>query len=171
MLPITTGVIPFGLVMGTVGAKTQLSLLQLMTMNITIFAGASQLAAVDLMGQQIPALVVIITGVIINLRHLLYSAAMSVPLKREPLWMKMLFGYVLTDQSYSLVVAEESHFKSESDRLLFYFGSALVMVSAWQISVLCGFLFGNVAPQSLSLDFAVPLSFTALVLPTIKDKS
>lgn len=171
MLPIITGVIPFGLVMGTVASNAGLSMAQTMGMNIIVFAGASQLAAVDLMLQNAPAIIVILAGVTINLRFLLYSAALSSSFEKAQLKSKAFASYALTDQTYTVLIANESHYNNLNEKISFYFGSAIPMILAWQISVLLGFIFGNFAPSSLSLDYAVPLSFVALVLPTLKNKS
>jgi len=171
MLPIIPGVIPFGLVMGTVASNAHLSLVQTSAMNIFVFAGASQLAAVDLMVQNAPSFIVIATGVIINLRFLLYSAALSETFHNESVLAKSMGAYFITDQSYSVLAVNESRLKTIPAKIKFYFGASTIMIFAWQCSVLLGLLFGNFAPSSLSLDYAVPLSFVALVMPTFKNKS
>lgn len=170
MLPVTTGVFPFGAVMGTVAADAQLSFSQSFLMNFFVFAGASQLAAVDLMTKNAAVVVVLLTGLIINLRFILYSAAMS-PLVQKSSWLvKIASSYFLTDQSYAVMSANQSKFKEDHEAVLFYFGSCICMTLAWHISVGLGFLFGNIAPAGLALDYAVPLSFVALVIPTLKNK-
>lgn len=171
MLPITTGVIPFGLVMGTVAANANLTIIQTMSMNILVFAGASQLAAVELMQRNAPGFIIVLTGITINLRFLLYSAALSSTFKNENFFIKFFGAYTLTDQTYTSLIINENKLKDVQSRILFYFGSAIVMIFAWQFSVLLGFIFGNFAPKSLSLDYAVPLSFIALVVPTLKNKT
>ena len=169
MLPILTGVIPFGLVMGTVASNAQLDLLQTMGMNLFVFAGASQLAAIDLMGRNTSTLVVVATGLIINLRFMLYSAAFSPFVQNANVFIKALCSYSLTDQTYAAVAANEKKLNSLKDSLEFYIGASIPMVLGWHSAVLIGFVFGNFAPSSLALDFAVPLSFVALVIPTMKN--
>lgn len=171
ILPILTGVIPFGLVMGTVASNAQLDLMQTMGMNIIIFAGASQLAALDLMTQNTTSAVIIATGLIINLRFMLYSAAFSPLVKSSGFLIKALCAYSLTDQTYSVTVANEDKLNNNTESLQFYIGASIPMIFTWQAAVLLGFVFGNFAPESLSLDYAVPLSFIALVLPTMKNRN
>src|SRR5436190_118085 len=77
VLPIISGIIPFGAVMGSAFAEAKLSFFQAMLMNISVYAGAAQLATIDLMKMNAAVFVVIATGLIINLRFLLYSVAMS----------------------------------------------------------------------------------------------
>lgn len=170
MIPVLTGVIPFGAVMGTVAAEANLSFSQSTIMNLFVFAGASQMAAIDLMTKNAASLVVIATGLVINLRFLLYSASFSPLVQRSPFLVKLFCAHTLTDQSYAVMSANEDKFKNDSEAIVFYVGSAICMLIGWHGSVMAGYAFGNFAPASLSLDFAVPLSFVALVVPTIKNK-
>jgi len=170
MLPITIGTIPFGAVMGTVSQAADLSLFQAMTMNVLVYAGASQLAALDLMVQQAAIPIIVLTGLIINLRFLLYSAAMT-PILAEASWStKLLSAFTLTDQGYAVMSSNQDRYPRNSDLVTFYLGTAFCMFLIWHLSVMAGYLFGNFSPDSLALDYAVPLSFIALLIPTLKNK-
>lgn len=171
MLPVTTGVIPFGAVMGTVFSESGLSAFESLTMNAIVYAGASQLAAVDLMSQHAASVVVVASGLIINLRFLLYSAAVASILKHSNFWVKLFCAHTLTDQSYAVMSANERKLNTAQDHVSFYIGTAVCMLIAWHGSVVAGFIFGNFAPASWALDFAVPLSFAALTIPTLKDRN
>ncbi len=171
MGPILTGVIPFGAVMGTVCFEAKLSLPQTFGLDFIVYAGASQLAAVDLMTKNAASVIVILTGLIINLRFLLYSAALSPVVHRSHFFIKLFSAYSLTDQAYAVMSANENKLKTSHDATLFYLGASVCMMLTWHSSVIAGYFFGNFAPASLSLDFAVPLSFAALVIPTIKNRT
>ncbi|MDZ4082309.1 MAG: AzlC family ABC transporter permease [Bdellovibrionales bacterium] len=170
ILPIMSGVVPFGAVVGSAASEAGLSVTQSMLINIFVFAGASQLAAVDLMRKDATIAVVVFTGLIINLRFLLYSAAITPTLHGAGFWTRFFGAYLLTDQSYAVMSAHEKHFKTSADAIQFYFGACACMVITWHFSVLAGTLFGNFAPRNWALDYAVPLSFVALVIPTLKDR-
>jgi predicted branched-subunit amino acid permease len=170
IIPIISGIIPFGAVMGSAFAKAKLTFWQAMLMNTTVYAGASQLATTDLMKMHAAMFVVIATGLIINLRFLLYSAAMSPYLKDATPLVKFLCAFTLTDQSYAAMIANQDKFNSNTEATHFYLGTAACMVLAWHLSVTAGFVFGNFAPAALSLEFAIPLSFVALLIPTLKRK-
>lgn len=170
MIPILSGVLPFGLVVGTVCADAKLSLLQTIGMNSIVFAGASQLVAVDLMVQGVPVMIVVITGIVINLRFMLYSASLSTLLKDTTALGKAFTAYSLTDQAYALFMGKIDQLSKTKDKLNFFWGSATCMLIAWQLSVALGFLFGNFAPDEWSLEFGIPLCFVALVIPRIKNK-
>jgi len=171
VLPIISGVIPFGAIMGSVFAEAKLTFWQAMLMNTTVYAGASQLATIELMTSKAAMFVVVGTGLIINLRFLLYSAAISPHLKDSGPLTKFFCAFTLTDQSYAAVSASQEKCHTNDEMVQFYLGTAVCMFIAWHSSVILGFIFGNFAPASLSLDYAIPLSFVALMIPTLKNKS
>ncbi len=168
VLPIISGIIPFGAVMGSAFAESKLEFWQAMLMNTTVYAGAAQLATTDLMKMNAALFVVIGSGLIINLRFLLYSAAMSPYVKEATPLIKFLCAFTLTDQSYAAMTANHDKFNTNSEATQFYLGTAACMMLTWHSSVIAGFVFGNFAPASLALDFAIPLSFVALLIPTLK---
>ncbi len=170
VLPIISGIIPFGAVMGSAFAEAKLSFWQAMLMNTAVYAGAAQLATVDLMKVEAAIWVVIATGLIINLRFLLYSAAMSPYLKDASPLVKFLCAFTLTDQSYAAMSANQDKFARNQEATEFYLGTALCMLLTWHSAVVAGFIFGNFAPAALSLDYAIPLSFVALLVPSLKSR-
>lgn len=170
IVPIISGIIPFGAVMGSAFAEVNLTFWQAILMNTSVYAGAAQLAAVDLMKVNAAVFVVVITGLIINLRFLLYSAAMASYLKEASPLVKFLCAYTLTDQSYAAMTGNHDKYTTNAEATQFYLGTAACMFITWQGSVIAGYVFGNFAPASLSLDYAIPLSFVALLAPSIKNK-
>lgn len=170
MIPITTGIIPFGAVVGTLCSEAKFTFLQAMGMNTMVYAGAAQLAAIDLITKQALIPVVVVTGLVINLRFVLYSAAMSPFLKDSGFFAKLFAAHLLTDQSYAVMSANQEQLPTNKNAVEFYFGASLCMLLVWQLSVLAGFIFGNFAPPSWNLDFGVPISFVALLIPTLKNR-
>lgn len=170
VLPIISGIIPFGAVMGSSFSEAKLSFWQAILMDTVVYAGAAQLATVNLMTLNAAVLVVLATGLIINLRFLLYSAAMSPLLHDSKPIVKLFCAFTLTDQSYATMMANQDKFQSNSEAVEFYMGTAVCMLLTWHISVIAGFTFGNFAPPSWNLDYAVPLSFVALLIPTLKNR-
>ncbi len=171
VLPIISGIIPFGAVMGSSFSEARLSFFEAMLMNTTVYAGAAQLATVDLMKLDAAVFVVVTTGLIINLRFLLYSAAMAPYVHDSSPLVKFLCAFTLTDQSYATMSANQDKFETNTEAVNFYLGTAFCMILVWDLAVIAGFVFGNFAPSSWSLDYAVPLSFVALLIPTLKNKT
>lgn len=171
MLPIIPGVLPFGLIMGTAAHNAGLNIMEVTGMNFLMFAGAAQLVTVDLLSQNVETVVIVLTGCIINLRMMLYSASFAPLFKESNLLTKTFASYLLTDQAYATCLDLDERYNKRSDKVAFYLGSAFFMMVCWHISVILGMFFGNFAPKSLSLEFAIPLSFMALTIPTIKNRT
>lgn len=171
LLPITAGVVPFGLIMGTVASNSGLNPFEGMGMNFIIFAGASQLAVLELMNTNSPVLVVVLTGFVINLRFIMYSASLAPFVSGLSFLKKLGVAYTMTDQSYAVSIVAFDKIESSRHKILFYMGTVLTMMLVWHFSTLAGLIFGNFAPHSISLDFAVPLAFMSIFLPLIKNKT
>ncbi len=170
MLPILLGVAPFGLIVGIAAVSVGFSRTEAIGMSLLIYAGASQLAALELINQQAPVLVIILTALIINLRFTLYSASLAPHFRDLTLAWKSPLAYCLSDQAYAIAI---SVFNREDDlpfKPFYYIGAAGAMWLTWQAAVVAGALFGAQVPVSWHLDFAIPLTFLALLVPAIKDR-
>jgi predicted branched-subunit amino acid permease len=146
-----------------------------------VFAGASQLAAADALADGASAAVAVIAACTINLRLMLYSASLAPHLAQVPLRRRLLMGYLLTDQAYAVSI---TRWTKEADdeaaggppaagldrKVPYYFGAALMLWGNWQVCTIVGILVGSALPESLPLDFAVPLVFLVLLVPAITSR-
>lgn len=167
--PLVLGVLPFALVSGAAAVAVGLSLPQALGMAALVYAGAAQLAAVQLLGQGAPLLVVAMTAGIINLRFLMYGASIAPHFQHVPLRWKALVGYLLTDQAYALPITRFARGVT-ADKLAYYLGVAAPMWLTWQVGSLMGALLGARIPPAWSFDFAIPLMFLALLRAAIADR-
>ncbi len=179
--PMLVGVIPFGLVAGATPATTGLGGGASIGLSTIVFAGASQLAAADALADGSSALVAVIAACTINLRLLLYSASLAPHLASVPLRRRLVMGYLLTDQAYAVSITRWTAADDVEaaggppapgiDRKVPYFlGAALLLWVNWQICTIVGILIGGAVPESLPLDFAVPLVFLVLLVPAITSR-
>jgi predicted branched-subunit amino acid permease len=169
--PMLLGVVPFGLVAGATPVSGGLGIGAAMGFATIVFAGASQLAAIDVLSDGGSALVAIVAACTINLRLLLYSASLAPFLAEEPLGRRLGVGYLLTDQAYAVSITRWSAPGDDPHRRLpFYFGGAVLLWGSWQLAVLTGALISDAVPDSLPLDFAVPLVFLVLLVPTLVNR-
>ena len=171
MTPILLGVIPFGMVAGVSAVSVNIPPFEAVAMSMVVFAGAAQLASIDLIGRNAPFVIVCLTALVINLRFLMYSASLSPHFKGLPLRWKGLLAYMLTDQAYVMSITRYSQPGGEQKKHWYYAGAALTLWVAWLVSTTVGALLGAQVPSSWSLDFAVPLTFMALLFPVIKDRA
>lgn len=99
-LPIVVGVVPFALIFGVLSTTAGLPPLVAWSTSSIIFAGSAQFLALPLFAQGTPAAILILTTLIINLRHLLYSAALAPYAKPLSKWWKVGLSYLLTDEAF-----------------------------------------------------------------------
>ena len=169
--PGIIGNLPFGMITGAAASAAGIDPWLAMGMSIIVFAGASQLAAISLMAQHAPAAIVILTVLVVNLRMMMYSAAIAPYFRATPPARKWLFSYLLTDHAFALVTTKFDKLHPPARIDAYYIGATGAMWSAWQFSVAIGVFAGTLVPAAWSLVFAIPLVFLSLVLPAIHTKS
>jgi 4-azaleucine resistance transporter AzlC len=169
MAPLLLGVAPFGAVAGIAAVNAGLDIFQAAGMSLVVFAGASQLAALELLGSDAPLAVVVVTAVVINLRMLMYSASIAPYFREFEAKWKALLAYILTDQAYALSV---SNYRTDRslDRKAYYLGAAVALWGVWQVTTVAGVVLGAGVPEAWGLEFAVPLVFLALLVPAMEDR-
>ena len=168
-LPILLGVGPFAMICSVAAVSVGLTPFEAAGMSLIVFAGASQLAVLQLLSEGAPWLVMALTAWVINLRFTMYSAALAPYLQKEPLPRKATFAYILSDQAFGVTM---SHFANEmpANPPWYFYGAAAAVWGAWQAGSVAGALLGALVPASWGLDFAFPLSFMALMFAALKDR-
>jgi len=176
-LPILIGVVPFGMIYGVLALEAGIPAGAAQAMSAIVFAGSAQFISTGLIGQGIPALVILMTAVVVNLRHLLYSASVAPYLKPlKPGW-KWSLAYLLTDEAYAVSIThyqETQDASNEQDldhRHWFFLGAGLTLWVSWQLSTAIGIFLGTQVPGGWALDFTLALTFIALLVPALKDRS
>lgn len=169
--PILLGVIPFGLIFGVTVAASDVDQLAAWASSILIFGGASQLALVEVLGSGGAAITALLTAVVINSRHLMYSADMGRYTSGLGMRLKIPIAYLLTDQAY-LVTATHYPDPNRTEGLVpYYFGAGLGLWGTWQITTTTGLLLGNFIPESWQLGFAIPMTFAALLILAVRTRA
>jgi 4-azaleucine resistance transporter AzlC len=169
-LPILLGVIPFGMIYGILALGAGLSPFDAQAMSSVVFAGSAQFMTTKLVSAATPGLVIILTGFVVNLRHALYSASIAPYTKHLPFAWKAGLAYLLTDEAYAVSII---HYQGEGEithKHWHLLGSGLALWTSWQISTGVGIFLGAQIPAAWGLDFALPLTFIALVVPGLKDR-
>ena len=160
--PLILGIVPFAMISGITAANTGLSLGMALLMSVGIFAGASQLAVLQLVSDNAHMLVIIYTALIINLRMMIYSLSIAPHLQGIRTGLKALLAYSMTDQSYAISTV---HFLNnpEEDTKSFLLGASAILWIVWQVNTVIGYLMGSIIPPELGLDFGIPLTFIAIL--------
>lgn len=169
-LPFLLILVPFGLLFGVVGKEAGLSLIQVMAFSGLVVAGASQFTAVALLTDHAPVLIVVLTAVAVNLRMVMYSAALVPHFGRAPLGIRAVLAYCLVDQTFAMATNKFTAAPGmEMGQKVGYFcGAFAFMMPLWIVSTFAGAVFGQTIPPEYALDFAVPICFIALSAPAMR---
>ena len=168
-LPIVLGYVPVGFAYGVLAQKAGLSMLMTLLMSVIVFAGSAQLIAVGLFSAGMDPLSIILTTFVVNLRHMLFSAALSPHLER---WRKPElagFAYELTDETFALHatrLADADPPKVET------FAVNLTSQVSWILGTWLGIVGGQMIAdiEPYALDYALPAMFIALLVMQIKNR-
>lgn len=167
-LPVVLGYLTVGFAYGMLARNAGLSLLQSGLMSLIVYAGSAQLISVGLFAAGVPPLSIILTTFIVNIRHLLMSAALAPYFEHWRTMEKVAFGLELTDETFAL---HSSSFSLGMPAKATVFAVNITSQAAWIAGSLLGaVLSGQVADIStFGLDFALPAMFIALLVVQIKD--
>jgi 4-azaleucine resistance transporter AzlC len=168
-LPILVGVIPFGMIYGVIAISAGLPVSAAQAMSAVVFAGSAQFITATLIGSGSPALVIVLTVFVVNLRHALYSASVAPHLRHLSAGWKMLLAYLLTDEAYAVGITNYQKQPDLDHQHWYLLGAGLALWASWQASTSVGIFLGAQLPASWGLDFTLALTFIALVVPNLKD--
>jgi predicted branched-subunit amino acid permease len=142
-----------------------------MAMSLVVYAGASMLAAAQLLAAGAPLAVILLTAFFVNLRFMMYSASLRPHLVGLPLRCKLAVSYLLADNAYGLSIARFTEHPEMRGKLGYYLGAALPIWLTWQLAVALGIAIGAGLPAHWRLDFAAPLAFIALTVPLLRSRA
>ncbi len=173
-LPILLGVTPFGMIYGITAVEAGMPPLTAIAMSMIVFAGSSQFIAAELVARATPGPVIVLTTLIVNLRHMLYSASIMPYVRHLSRPWKFLLAFLMTDEVYAIAITNYRRRDTEVDsrhlEQWYFLGAGVTLWITWQISTLIGILLGASIPAGWSLDFALALTFITLLIPTLEDR-
>jgi 4-azaleucine resistance transporter AzlC len=168
--PALVGMVPFGVVVGVASVAGGLSFLEGMALCLLAFSGIVQLIAVQLHVSGAPFGIIVMTAAVVSLRLLMYSASLAPHLGQLSWREKLLAGYLLTDHGYALGMIDVAEHPHRPNRQWYVIGTGALSWAVWNVSVAAGMVVGTQIPAEWGLDFAVPLTFLALLVPVLRDR-
>ncbi len=168
--PLLIGVFPFGMIYGALALGAGLSPAASQMMSSIVFAGSSQFITTQLVLESAPGFVIILTIAVVNLRHMLYSASLAPYLKELPIKWKILLSYLLTDEAYAPSILKFEKEGVTATSHWFVFGAGFALWFNWQVSTAIGVFLGKAIPDEWPLDFTLPITFIAMVVPALKNR-
>jgi predicted branched-subunit amino acid permease len=171
MSPVLIGTVPFGFVAGVAAVGAGMTPAEGIALSLFAFSGIAQLVVAQLVAAQSPVVLTLAAALIVSLRFLMYSAALSPHVAHLPARWRVPLAYLMTDQGFAMGV----HIYSQpGDRRLRHWhvlGSGVMLWVVWQASVVAGAVLGAQVPAAWSLDFVVTLSFLVLLAPALRTRA
>lgn len=161
---------PFATLFGVLATEAGLSIFEVMSFSLVVIAGAAQFTALQLMQENAPTVIVLISALAVNLRVAMYSAALTPYLGSAPLWKRAIMSYLLVDQSYALSHAkfEDTPNLSVPARAAYFFGTCTLVMIVWFTCSYLGAALGTQLPAGLPLDVALPITFLSMIAPMLR---
>ena len=158
-LPFIVVVAPFAMLFGVVADEAGLNVIEIFTFSLAVMAGAAQFAALQLLLEEAPTIIVLASALAVNLRHAMYSASLAPHLGAAPLWQRAFASYLMVDQTYAMAIVDYEREPSQttSEKIAYFFGTATPIVPMWFLMTVVGALVGTLIPESFALDFALPM--------------
>src|SRR2546425_3737519 len=167
-LALVPSVFVYGSVFGGLAVQAGLTPAQVLGMSVLVFAGASQFVAVPMIAAGAPALAIVVTTYVVNMRHYLMAATLAPSFRGfRRLWLALI-AHLINDESFAVAVA-----RSRPPDAWVYLGSAAAISGAFVGGVAVGTALGGLVerPERYGLDFAFPAVFLALVAVQLRRRA
>jgi 4-azaleucine resistance transporter AzlC len=158
------------MIYGVLALDAGLTHAQAQGMSAIVFAGSAQFITTQLVKSAAPGFVIVLTILVVNLRHTLYSASLAPYVQHLPLRWKLILSYLLTDEAYAPTISHYEERNEDPHKHWFFLGAGIALWTGWQLSTAAGITLGAVVPESWSLDFTLVLTFIALVVPRLRNR-
>jgi len=169
--PVLVGTVPFGFVAGVAAVGAGMTPLEAIALSLFAFSGIAQLVVAQLVAAQSPALLTLAAALVVSLRFLMYSAALSPHLAHLPRRWRIALSYLMTDQGFAIGAHHYSLPGDRRQRHWHLLGVGVTLFTVWQASVIAGAVAGAQVPAAWSLDFVVTLTFLTLLVPALRTRA
>lgn len=163
ILPLAVGVGVYGLAFGLLAAQARMDGLQTGVMGTIVFAGSSQIIAVERLVAGAGAGAALLAGLALNLRLLLITASLRDEFSGRPWWQVLLGVHLATDENWALMHAMRA--RGHRTGYWYLVGGGLGLVAVWVLATVAGASFATVVPEpkALGMDFAFTAAFIAIL--------
>jgi len=167
MLPLNLAVLPWGILCGSLAIQRDFTVLEAILMPMLVFAGSVQLVVIELINDNVPLATILFTTFIISSRHLLYGLALRDKLKDLPFKWRGSLGFLLTDELFALSGKKRAY--QGKLKLVYALAAGGSFYLCWLLWNIIGIVAGSYLPDltSIGLDFAIAVTFIALVIPSV----
>ncbi|HEX7498209.1 MAG TPA: AzlC family ABC transporter permease [Candidatus Limnocylindrales bacterium] len=168
-LAIATYALPVGLVYGLAALQAHFTLFDVVASSVVVLAGGSQFAAAGMVKDGAPWLAIVGVTLLVNARHLLYSAAVAPYTAERPRTERAFMAHFLTDETFALSLAHFRRLGRFDARG--YWLAAMVIFIPWNVGSALGYLAGGaVDTHRLGLDVAFPAAMAGLSIGMVSGR-
>jgi predicted branched-subunit amino acid permease len=161
-IPLFVPAIPFALVLGIAILSSGINPWLAWSTSPIVYGGAAQLTLISLLGEGASVAAAVTAALVVNARHLMYSAALAPAFQQQPRWFRWFGPYLLIDQAFALGILRGRD-DPRSFRV-YYLTIGLTFWTLWQLTTALALFIGPVIPVQWGLDFAVPILFLGLLV-------
>jgi 4-azaleucine resistance transporter AzlC len=141
-------------------------------MSLLVFAGSAQFIAMGLVAAGTAWPMIVLTTLVVNFRHLLYTATLLPHLQRLPRRWQMALAFGLTDETFAVAVGHWRYHDDSPHTHWYQLGSMVFMYTNWNLCTAVGLVAGRMLQDvgGWGLDFAMVAAFIGMVIPFLKDR-
>jgi 4-azaleucine resistance transporter AzlC len=166
--PIALGYVPIGMAFGVLARKAGLSPLDIALMSLLVFAGSAQFIAVSMIAAGAGLSSIVATTFVVNLRHLLMSAALSVHFRSASRLGLSVLAYGVTDESFAVNLPR---LREGGWDLKSAIATNQTANSVWIASTVAGGFGGDLIPAgAFGIDYALVAMFLCLLVFQLRER-
>ena len=162
---VAAGLVPFGITLGVTVVETKTGALPGVLGGFLVFGGSAQLTAIGLLHLGAGMTAAIVSAAVVNLRVLMYGAALEPWFRGQPLWFRILGSHFIQDQTYLSAIERPEYRREIFRRYWLWLGSLMLLV--WTSSVAVGVLAGPLLPPLPHLGLVGTALFVAMLVPRL----
>lgn len=162
----------WGLVTGVAMVKSGMTESMALAMTLAVYAGSAQLTSLPLIVAGAPIWLIFAAGLVVNLRFVIFAAALHPFLRHLPWPRKLALGYFTTDMGFVLFTPRygDAKVRGTAEQVGFFVGCIAPGWVAWQVPSIIGIYLGNQVPTEWSPEFAALLALLAITVPLINGR-
>jgi predicted branched-subunit amino acid permease len=166
VLPTFPATMAWGLVTGVAMVQSGLSLPEAYGLAVFAFAGSAQLAALPLLTSHAPVWVTVLTALMVNLRFVIYSAALKHPFSNVSFGRRLGLSYLIGDIPFVMFVRHAPR-HARALQPAYFLGIGAANFVAWHAGSFAGLVAAGRIPAEWGLDFAGMVALVALLVPML----
>ena len=165
-IPVFFGFLPVAITFAILASGAGMNAVETTAMSVLVYAGASQIMAVQMMSAGAGAISIIIATLVLNLRHLIMSTCVFGRVRINNIFVRLLAALAVTDEGFALITTEDE----KKCNVPYVFGVITLTYLSWIFGTVLGTVASNILPQIVADSFGIALYalFIALIVPNVK---